>query len=71
MLDSELIIEVSKPNVVKLASVIGDEHERNSEPDNNILLNEFPYLGLGDRSQWLNFHLLGEVIHDHNEKLLL
>ena len=37
----ELIVEVLESNIVKLASIIGDEHKQNPKPDNNVLLDEF------------------------------
>ena len=68
MLDSKLIAKVSKPDIVKLVPIVSDEHERDPKPDNDILLNKFSHLGLGDRSQWLDFHTLGEVVHGHDEE---
>ena len=66
MLNSELITEVSKSNIVELASVAANKHKWNSEPDNNILLDEFPHLGLGEVVH--GFYPLGEVIDgDHYE----
>ena len=51
VLDSELVAEVSKSDVIKLASIVGDEHEQDIEPNNDIFLNEFSYLGFDDHSQ--------------------
>ena len=70
MLDSKLNPKVSKLNVIELASIIGDEHKQNPEPNNDNLRNKFLHLGFGDRSQWLGFHPLGEVVHDHDEEFL-
>ena len=50
MLNSKLVIEFSKPNVVELAPIVSDEHEQNLEPNNNIFLDELLYLDLGDHS---------------------
>ena len=68
MLNFEVITEVSEPNVVELTPIVDNEHEQNSKSDNNILFDKFPHLGLGDHSQWLGFHPLGEVVHGHDEE---
>ena len=66
MLNLDLITEVSESNIIKLASVVGDEHKQNSKPDNNILLDELPHLGLDYHSQWLDFYPHGEVVHGND-----
>ena len=50
VLDPKLIVEVSKLDVVELASIIDDENERDLEPDNDIFFNKFLHLGFSDRS---------------------
>ena len=71
MLDSKFNPKIIELNIIKLASIVDDEHKKNPEPDNNILLNNFFYLGFDDHRQWLGYHPLGEVVYGHNEEFFL
>ena len=71
MLDPKLIVEVSELNIVELTPIVGDECKWDPKPDNDVLLNKFSYLDLDDHSQWIDFHPLCEVVHGHDEELLL
>ena len=60
--DMESRTKLSKIMVVELSPIVGDNGMRQSEPEDDGLLNEVLHLALGNLCQGLGFHPFGEVV---------
>ena len=63
--------EVSEVLIVELSSIVGDNGMRQSEPEDDGLLNEVFHLPLSDLRQRLGFHPLGKVVDRDDYELSL
>ena len=61
--DPQLLIEISELATVKLSSIVRDNHARNPESTDDVLLDEVLYLGFCDYYQRFCFHPLHEIIN--------
>ena len=61
--DPQLLIEISELATVKLSSIVRDNHPRNPESTDVVLLDEVLYLGFCDYYQRFCFHPLHEIIN--------
>ena len=71
MTDVEPGAEVFEVLVVELPSVVGDDGVRQSEPEDDGLLDEVLHLPLGDLRQGLGLDPLREVVDGDNDELPL
>ena len=71
MTDVEPGAEVLEVLVVELPSIVGDDGVRQSEPEDDGLLDEVLHLPLGDLRQGLGLDPLREVVDGDNDELPL
>ena len=66
MCDIKFRTELSEVLIVELSSVVGDNGVRQSEPEDDELLDEVFHLSLDDLCQGFDLHPLSEVV-DHDD----
>ena len=64
----QLLTKLSEGCIVKLASVVWDEHPRNFEAKNYVLLDEIFDISFSDSCQGLCFHPFGKVINPYYQE---
>ena len=58
-------------SIIKLLTIIRDDHLWDSKPTNNVFPDEALYLSFSDYCQWFCFNSIGEVINSNEQELNL
>lgn len=66
--DPQLLTEISKLVVVKLSSVVRDNHPQDPKSTDDVLPDEVLYFDFCDYCQWFCFHPLRKIINSNNQK---